>query len=614
MSEYIINFDSTAQALTGEQNLLEAGLKVWVMSKPVDLGAECGFCLRVKDVDLASALKLLGDAELVWQGVYASPGETDKRWRLVDPSLELRAARDGAKSAALAGSAERPSGGNGAQARLDKEEKRGPGEEALGKGGRSNGESGDDVSSSSEWRELVKTIPKVDVVLAEAEKLAPDLAALPKEELREAVRMALAERRRDILEGGGQTPWSPLTAASEVAARLARPSLRRVLNATGVVLHTNLGRSALARKAADNVHKVCSGYANLEYDLEAGCRRSRQSHVENLLVRLFGGEAALAVNNNAAAVLLVSTVLAQGRPIVISRGEMVEIGSSFRLGDILEAGGARLREIGSTNRTVIADYSRALADGQAAMILKVHAGNFRIVGYGESPELSEILAAARAGGVPLVCDLGSGSPFSLSTWLPEEPVAVDYLKMGVDLVTMSGDKLMGAGQAGLIVGAKKYVDLLRGHPLARAVRLDKLNLAALEATLKLALHPALALEAIPTLRMLTVSQEVLKAKAEKLQEQIGSLAHFSSEVVPVDGQTGGGSAPARPLPSWAVALSAEPEASTARLEEDLRLGEVPVVARLSKGRLWLDVRTVDDKELGLLAQSVRTAAKKQVFG
>jgi L-seryl-tRNA(Ser) seleniumtransferase len=323
-------------------------------------------------------------------------------------------------------------------------------------------------------------------------------------------------------------------------------------------------------------------------------------------VGLFGGEAALAVNNNAAALLLVAAALAPGRPIVISRGELVEIGASFRLGDILTAGGATLREVGSTNRTVTADYERALADGLPALVILVHAGNFHLVGYGGRPETKEVAAVAKRHRVPLVCDLGSGSLPELSAWLPEEPSVRNQLTQGADLVTMSGDKLLGSGQAGLMVGSRHLLGAIKRHPIARAVRIDKLNLAALEATLRLASRGRESLELIPTMAMLTASPEALRLKAQRLLEAIGPVEGFDLELVPTQGMAGGGSAPETPLDSWAVAITTINN-SPNKLETILRQRDLPVVARIFANRLWLDVRTIAENEIELTAKALREA-------
>jgi L-seryl-tRNA(Ser) seleniumtransferase len=455
--------------------------------------------------------------------------------------------------------------------------------------------------------ELLRSIPKVDLLAAEAVLDSDRLAGLSPESLLAAVRGALGRRRRSILSGHPDPAWDPVAAVELEAERLEAPTLKPVINATGVVLHTNLGRSPLSFEAAENVMRVALSYSTLEYDPQTGRRTDRQRHVESLAAELFGGEAALAVNNNAAALLLISAALASGREIVISRGELVEIGASFRIGDILAAGGAVLREVGATNRVVAADYDRALAGGRAALLLEVHASNFRLSGYCGRPEPAELAEAAKRHGVPWVCDLGSGALADLSAWLPDEPSARRRLAEGADLVTMSGDKLLGAAQAGLIVGRAGLIEPLRRHPLARALRIDKLSLAAMEATLRLARRPREALKSVPALAMITASPEELDRKAGLLLGLIGPLEGFLLETAAAEGQAGGGAAPDQGLPSRAVAVSPN-GGSTAALDQALRSGAFPVVARIWRGRLWLDVRTIAEDELEGAALAVREAA------
>jgi L-seryl-tRNA(Ser) seleniumtransferase len=474
-----------------------------------------------------------------------------------------------------------------------------------------------ELPSKHSVNELLRTIPKVDWLMGQAIGANPELAALPTELLLSSARAVVASRREKLLKSVSDSSgpkatedlaWDPLAAVADEANRRNGPSLRPVINATGVVLHTNLGRAVLAPEVAENVVKIAKSYSTLEYDPQVGSRSDRQKHVEDLLVSHYGGEAALCVNNNAAALLIIASALASGRQIVISRGELAEIGASFRLGDILSAGGAVLKEIGATNRTTVQDYENALADSHPALIVHVHAGNYRIVGYSGSPTIPELVQTAKKYQVPLVCDLGSGSLLDLSAYLPEEPVVRDYLAKGVDLVTMSGDKLLGAGQAGLIIGRKKYIQAMKKHALARAIRIDKLNLAALESTLRLAWRPDEATNVIPTLGMLTASIEDLKIKAQKLLELIGPLPGIELSLSPIEGQAGGGSGPDLGLPSYGVGLSVV-GGSLTRLEELLRHREVPVIARIHRERLWFDVRTIADGEMEQVAQAAKDASR-----
>jgi L-seryl-tRNA(Ser) seleniumtransferase len=395
---------------------------------------------------------------------------------------------------------------------------------------------------------------------------------------------AVLDVARDEIRGGG----SPTGLAERVEAELAavrRPSLRRAINATGVVLHTNLGRAPLAPQAMERIGEVARGYSNLEYDAAAGTRGSRQTHVADLLRRLTGAEDALVVNNNAAAIVLALAALAGGREALVSRGELVEIGDGFRIAEVLACSGARLVEVGATNRTHLADYERAAASDTAA-VLRVHHSNFRMVGFAGRPSLAELVGAAHARGLLLVEDLGSGSvlPFD------DEPTVRDSVAAGADLVCFSGDKLLGGPQAGLVVGGSGAVERLRRHPLHRAVRADKLTLAALEGTLALYLAPAPA-TAIPVLRMLREPADEVRRRAARLAELTGGeLAESTARV-------GGGALPLAELPSFACLLEEQ-------LAAPLRAHEPAVVGVVRDGRLRLDCRTVADAELDEVAAAV----------
>ncbi|MDR2444130.1 MAG: L-seryl-tRNA(Sec) selenium transferase [Deltaproteobacteria bacterium] len=459
-------------------------------------------------------------------------------------------------------------------------------------------------------QKLLRAIPKVDLLLLEISQSGSPLASLSPEFLLACVRSALDRRRQAILSGELEKimtePWEPLKAVEAEALQMEILSLREVINATGVVIHTNLGRSVLAKGAIKNIIKIASSYSTLEYDLACGQRGDRQRHLEKIASAIFGAQSAMAVNNNAAALLLVAAALACGREIVISRGQLVEIGASFRLGEIMAAGGAILREVGATNRTTVEDYDRAVSADRTALILYVHPSNFRLVGYGGTPSIAQIAEISKAHGIPLVSDLGSGALFDLSKWLPDEPKVKESLAFGCDLITMSGDKLMGAGQAGLIAGRRDLLEKIKRHPFARAVRIDKLNLAALEYTLKLASRPKEACQVIPTLAMISATTDELEQKADRLLKAIGPLEGFSLESSPSEAQTGGGSAPDQLLPSRAVVVTPH-DGEPGALEEALRLGNPPVIARVFRNRLWLDVRTVREEEIEPLAEALRAA-------
>jgi L-seryl-tRNA(Ser) seleniumtransferase len=433
----------------------------------------------------------------------------------------------------------------------------------------------------------LRDLPSVDALLQDERLVGVARPlALP------AARGALARAREEIQAG-----MEPGDLVERVLAELkatARPRLRRVLNATGVLLHTNLGRAPLAEAAIDRVHEVAGSYSNLEYDLEDGARGSRQHHVAAVLRRLTGAEAALVVNNNAAAVLLALAALAEGREVLVSRGELLEIGDGFRIPDVLARSGARLVEVGTTNRTRVADYDRAVGENAAA-ILRVHQSNFRVVGFTERPALRELARVAARHGLPLVDDLGSGALLpSNSLLLADEPTAAQSVEAGADLVCFSGDKLLGGPQAGIVVGRAELVERLRRHPLQRALRADKLTLAALEGTLALYLDPERAVREVPVLRMLVEPAAAVRARAERLAAMVGG------SVEPTVARVGGGALPLTELESFAVAVEDA-------LEAPLRLGEPAVVAIVRDGLCLLDCRTLTDSEVDEVAAAVERA-------
>ena len=401
------------------------------------------------------------------------------------------------------------------------------------------------------------------------------------------------DRARDEIRGGAEPGDLRVALAAELAANRA-PRLRRVLNATGVIVHTNLGRAPLPPSALERVREIGAGYSNLEYSLAEGARGSRQDHAAAILGRLTGAEAALVVNNNAGAMLLALAALAEGREVLVSRGELIEIGDGFRIPDVLARSGARLVEVGTTNRTRAADYKRAIGP-DTALILRVHQSNFRVVGFTDRPSLEQVAEVARGHGLPLVDDLGSGNLLpSNSLLLGDEPSARESLAAGSDLVCFSGDKLLGGPQAGIVVGRAEHVERLRRHPLQRALRADKLTLAALEGTLALYLDPARACAEIPVLRMVDEPTEVVHARAERLAGLTGGTVE---ETV---ARVGGGALPLVELESFACAVEES-------LAGPLRLGEPPVVGVVRDGRLLLDCRTLADGEIDEVAAAVAAA-------
>ena len=400
----------------------------------------------------------------------------------------------------------------------------------------------------------------------------------------DAARVVLARAREEIQAGADPGDLGTRLEEELSSARSAR--LRRTLNATGVVVHTNLGRAPLAEAALERVREVGRGYSNLEYDLSAGTRGSRQDHVAGILRRLTGAEAALVVNNNAAAVLLALAALAEGRDVLVSRGELIEIGDGFRIPDVLARSGAKLVEVGTTNRTRAADYETAVGP-ETAVLLRVHQSNFRLVGFTELPSVAELAKVAKRHQLPLVDDLGSGAIAQVE----DEPSVRESLEAGADLVCFSGDKLLGGPQAGIIVGRAELVERLRRHPLQRAVRADKLTLAALEGTLAVYLEPDRAVQEIPVLRMALESAEVVRVRAVRL------AGLLDGEVEETVGRIGGGALPLAELPSFACAIE---EA----LAAPLRAGDPPVVGVVRDGRLLLDCRTLSDAEVEEVAAAV----------
>jgi len=434
--------------------------------------------------------------------------------------------------------------------------------------------------------DALRQLPPVDALAAHVD--APRAIAVA------AARAVLAERRRELLAGSAADADLAARVRAWVAAATA-PRLRRVLNATGVIVHTNLGRAPLAASARDAVARAAEGYSNLELDLASGARGSRQEHIEDLLCALTGAEAAIAVNNCAGATLLAAAALAgPGREVIVSRGQLVEIGGGFRVPEVIAQAGARLVEVGTTNRTRRADYARAMGSATGA-ILRAHPSNFRQLGFVQEVEIEELCEL----GVPVIDDVGSGVLADELELLREEPAVRRSVDAGAALVCFSGDKLLGGPQAGLIVGRADAVAAAWAHPLARALRLDKLGLAALEATLQLYRDPDRARREIPVLAMLTVADDVLRTRAERLAAAIGPAAVIVEAVARV----GGGALPLLELPGPAVAVAVEGLGAD-ELVARLRAADPPVVARIEEDRVLLDPRTLADEELRLVARAV----------
>jgi L-seryl-tRNA(Ser) seleniumtransferase len=457
----------------------------------------------------------------------------------------------------------------------------------------------------------LKSLPAVERVLQHA-ALADALAALPRAIVVAAVRAELGIARAALMRpkaGAAPDAAAIARAAAARAAREATPQLRRLLNATGIVLHTNLGRAPLAPAAKQAVADVASGYSSLEYDLDAGKRGDRGTGIERALTRLTGAEAACVVNNGAAAILLALSGIAAGKKVLVSRGELVEIGGSFRVPEIMEKSGAILVEVGATNRTHLRDYETALAKHgrDVAAILRVHPSNFRIAGFTARPELADLAKLAKRAKVALIEDLGSGALVDLAPFgLEHEPTVGESLAAGADVVTFSGDKLLGGAQAGMILGSAKLIARIKKDPFARAMRMDKLALAALEATLALYGDPAAALAGIPALGMLRASADDLKPLAENLAWLLAErVPGLSTRVVANDGEVGGGALPLQKLPGWAVACTHAKHSADA-LERAARAATPPVIGTVRAQAFRMDVRTLGAEGV---AQAVEALTK-----
>ncbi len=452
---------------------------------------------------------------------------------------------------------------------------------------------------------LLSQIPAVHLL---AERLAQARPGLPTVFYSRAARRLAQELRAEILAGkkvhlDEEEVWAR---AQALLTEEARPHLRPVINATGVVVHTNLGRSPLAPEALEEILAVARGYSNLEYRLAQGERGSRYEHVRGLLRDLTGAEEALVVNNNAAAVLITLNTLAAGKEVIVSRGELVEIGGSFRMPEVMAWAGCRLKEVGTTNRTHLKDFEEAIGE-ETALLMKVHKSNYAILGFTKEVSGAELVALGKKYGIPVVEDLGSGCLVDFSRYgLRKEPTVQEIVRTGVDVITFSGDKLLGGPQAGIIVGSRELVERIRKNPLNRALRIDKMTLAGLEATLRLYLEEKIAVEKIPTLRFILTPAFQVKKAAQKLTRALrkAALPGFAFEVVPTVCRTGGGALPLADLPSFAVAVTAA-DFSPEELHQALRTGEPPVVGRIEGDRYLLEVRTLFPEEYPLIVQAFK---------
>ncbi len=447
-------------------------------------------------------------------------------------------------------------------------------------------------------KELFRKIPKVDTLLCD-EELCQILGSRPKFFLKRAVEIALSELRNEIREGKVKdfTELDVKERVKEKLLELIRPKLHRVINATGIVLHTNLGRAPISEKVAEHLKEIITGYSNLEYDLEKGSRGLRYRNLEWILRELTGAEDVCVVNNNAGAVLLVLSSLARGREVIVSRGELIEIGGSFRIPDVMEQSGAILKEVGTTNKTHPWDYERAITEN-TALLLKVHTSNYKILGFTESVPTRELVEIGRKHGIPVYEDLGSGSFIDVrKLGLSYEPTVQDVLRAGVDIVSFSGDKLLGGAQAGIILGKRKYIERIKKHPLNRALRIDKMTLAVLEATLTYYLDEELALREIPVWKLLSQRAERVREKAERL---VGKLKEKGfkgkAEIMEDRVEVGGGALPLQTLPTYCVSIQIEGLSET-ELDEKLRRTFPPIIGRIKEGKFLLDMFTVFESEI-----------------
>ena len=465
-------------------------------------------------------------------------------------------------------------------------------------------------------KDLLRKLPGVDRLLENADR-QDFFKTIPRSVLTRCVRTVLDDLRKAIIDAEGKIDAAHLTDTAvleKVRAAVARamtPNLQPLVNATGIVIHTNLGRSLLAAEAVENLVRIASRYSNLEFDLERGKRGSRHSIVEDLICEITGAEAAIAVNNNAGAVLLALNTLAKGKKVIVSRGELVEIGGSFRIPDVMAQSGAIMAEVGTTNRTHLKDYEKAV-DEDTALLLKVHKSNYSIVGFTREASLAELAALGAKHGIPVMEDLGSGTFIDFSKYgLAKEPTVQDSLASGIDLVTFSGDKLLGATQAGFILGKPQMLERIKQNPIARALRIDKLTLAALESTLRLYRDEKKAVAAIPTLRMITAPVQDVQQKALRLKALLEKIdaERLHIDLLQLSSKAGGGSLPLLELPSRGLGITVK-GMSANRIESFMRRYTPPIIARIEEDRYIIDPRTLLEEELAIIEAAFQQLLKK----
>ncbi|MEG1583980.1 MAG: L-seryl-tRNA(Sec) selenium transferase [Anaerovorax sp.] len=475
-------------------------------------------------------------------------------------------------------------------------------------------------------KELLRTIPKIDEVLMD-KRLSVFFDTISRDVIVESVREAIDELRKRILvgeepEGVGNLQEGVMDQIIKSIAEKNQKSLRRTINATGIALHTNLGRAKLSKSACESVNEIAKNYSTLEYDVKKGARGSRHDHLGALITKITGAEAAMVVNNNAAATMLCLAALTKNKEVIVSRGELVEIGGSFRVPEIMAESGACLVEVGATNKTKLADYEKAITPETGAL-LKVHTSNYKIMGFTAEVTLPQLVELGKEKNLPVIYDMGSGLMVNLRDYGIDEPTVIESLATGIDLILFSGDKLLGGPQGGILAGKKEYIDQMKKHPLARVLRVDKMTLAAMEATFRSYLDLTKAQEEIPVLHMLTLSKEELKKRAEdfasKLKDSLDGDEQknsdgFTVKVEKSEGQVGGGSAPTTVLPGYAVTLGVDEkstEFSLEKIERALRNFEIPIIVRIFHDKIHFDMRTISDEEGILIVKAVSELIKNK---
>lgn len=464
-------------------------------------------------------------------------------------------------------------------------------------------------------KNLYILVPKVDDIL-EKEEIKEILKKIPRKIVLDSIRLEIENIREHIKNGKTEEEIKTIiNTISEKIKNRAKDknafNLKRVVNCTGIVIHTNLGRSLINKEIMENISEVATNYSNLEYDLSTGKRGSRYDHLEDIIAEITGGEAAMVVNNNAAAVMLVLSTLAKGKEVIVSRGELIEIGGSFRIPDVMEESGANLVAVGTTNKTHLWDYEEAINEETGAL-LKVHTSNYRIQGFTSNVDSEELMELKEKYNLPLIEDLGSGVLVDLSEFNIEyEPTVQESIEKGIDIVTFSGDKLLGGPQAGIIVGKKRYIEKMKNNQLTRAFRVDKFTISALEAVFRYYLDKGVAAEEIPTLKMLSIKLDKLEEKAIKLKELLDreiKLENINIAIEDSFSEVGGGSLPMEKLPTKCVTLSLE-NLSIQTLENHLRKWEIPIIVRLYKDKIYMDLRTIKTEEFNIIAEALSYALK-----